>query len=346
VPEIKAAVESSETSGRRDETFRPTLAFWLTIVSGTLLACGFIAGQIWLWFNPAPTFEAGPLELAVFGGCLLFFSFLAVLGLATVATSIGSYVRIVTTQIEVKTTFTRPQFGAAEIEQITWKAHSLQGATIVCTTGGHAVPIYLERYGNRDRLGLIRLLRAFDIADQIGWPAFCRAVANPLRERIEPRSLELEPLAPEEFLSTRARYDRIARVAIPISVFVAALLAWMLSTATPFGMVLLLLICWLLVRFTTPPGGKREKLLSVSRRRIAASVLGCCGVMLLLGILHLLGIGETATIVTISLFGVACLALCVAAIHQEEKEQQRQLPDREAEASLRWEQLESAHPAG
>jgi hypothetical protein len=150
------------------------------------------------------------------------------------------------TSLWVRSMFQDHRFDLSDLTRLHWNARP-SGGRIRFETSRLNSSLDLDGYGVGDRLRIIQAL--FEMVPecvQENWPTFCHKIALPLRDG--PRSrLRTDPSV--KFVTiTRQRYDRMAMIAIPVSVVLAVAVGVVWSVWTFLATPLLLIAAWLLLR--------------------------------------------------------------------------------------------------
>lgn len=132
----------------------------------------------------------------------------------------------------------------------------------LCTIA-QKVTIDLKQFDTIDRLDVIRTCRHLaPPASQIGWDEFCHLVALPLREGRQPRrpgAVENDPMSlPERsrIFVSRRRYDYFFGTLFFLGSVGAAIPSYRMADPRAFTFPFVVVIFWLLLRFTTPKEGR------------------------------------------------------------------------------------------
>jgi hypothetical protein len=151
----------------------------------------------------------------------------------------------------------------ADITDAHWRI-APNGGSIVLRSSFQRIKIYIDNFDlDRKRL-LIRLLHSsLPRSVQRDWERFCVQIALPLVKRSEDATL-----GTDEVLLTRRRWDRFFVVLAALMLPTSILCAWLLRTPSPLVIPAATLVAtaaiWLMMRFSTPRQGMRDKKISAT----------------------------------------------------------------------------------
>jgi hypothetical protein len=158
------------------------------------------------------------------------------------------------TTLWIQSMFQDHRFDVSELERLKWNSRPASGR-IRFETPSLQASLDLAGYGTADRLRIVRVLVELVPDDlQENWPMFCHKIALPLRDG--PRSrLRTDPSL--KFVTiTRRRYDRLAAIAIPVSIVAAVAVGLVWDVWSILVLPPLLAGAWLLLRFHVSPCGE------------------------------------------------------------------------------------------
>lgn len=191
--------------------------------------------------------------------------FMAALGTAVFGTmlllSIYSWVAfyfnsvtIADDMIEIRSVLRDRHFDLHKLQCLKWRIYPARGSVCLLAAGAKA-RLSLDPYSEHDRLRIIQRLReTVSPAVQEGWPMFCHEVALPLRDGY-PSQMRSEPTA--KFCTiTRARYDQLFLVALPLSILLVIGLTVRYGLWQSIPLPFFMLAFWLLLRFGVPREGR------------------------------------------------------------------------------------------
>ncbi|MCH9653414.1 MAG: hypothetical protein K0U86_04955 [Planctomycetes bacterium] len=148
----------------------------------------------------------------------------------------------------LQSVFSCKELELSNITQAQWKlishgALSLETATERGTFG-------LRHLTLEERLWLIQFFRNhLPESIQQNWDLFCLKIALPLRE---PKSEVIRDPGPDEILVTRKRYDRLGIPLIIISIICGVLTAWYFQYPKYLSFPVILILFWVLLRYSVP----------------------------------------------------------------------------------------------
>lgn len=145
-------------------------------------------------------------------------------------------------------------FNISDVTSLKWREVPRGGSVLVRGASGKFA-LYLGGYSKEDRLDLIRGLRhLIPVANQIGWPKFCHKIALSLRDR-KPSILREDPTVVTVTV-TRGRYDRFFILLLLICFVHAMIWAFLLKYWEIMLIVPIVLMFWVIFRFSIPSAGK------------------------------------------------------------------------------------------
>lgn len=329
------------------ETFRLKKSVHYLGMVSTALFLAALVGCLSIFFLDEPGrhgFEGehsvaivGGMGLAVSGTLLLFSAYLWAAFYVEAFTIRGA-------TCLMRSMLQKHQFEMSELECLKWRVVPAGGSVVFRTADAKS---YLDLHGYTadDQIRIITVLH--DLAPpsiQEGWPAFCHHVALPLRDG---RSSDTRSEPPSACVTiTRERYDRLAAYGVPLSIAVAMILGillhrWQFVALPPF-----VIAAWLLLRFSTRPGGYVQTRLSATSRGRGALVWAgaLVGSQLLSLGLQLAGVeASTACLVGSIVLCAACLPLLYL-MHAADK--RRRITDAQAIESAPGEWLQRQSQVG
>jgi hypothetical protein len=319
-----------------------------TLVAGVLCAAVFFAATLgygtllFLQNAVAQGFKSnhhaavmGYFGVALFG-TMLVFSLLMIAEYWFVRFSVdGSH-------LNIRTLLQNITFDASDVQELRWNVHRRLRLRTPLTKAA----LDLRDFRHEDRLTIIRVLRALIPRGKLlGWEEFCHHVALPLREDLPATATSGEPNGADtsdRILITRRRYDRLAWILLPTSVIVCALLWRVYDMPQIFVLPFVLILMWLVLRFSVPKNGYWMESMFTTKRRLGRTIalLSIPITVVLMAIVRLIGFGNDASC-TAGLFVIA--PGMVAVIYDAWKtDKERRLRDAEQlpNSLKRWDEHE------
>jgi hypothetical protein len=269
----------------------------------------------------------------------LAFGAIGMLGVYGSAACFLECVTIVGTSISVRSVFQKRQFDASEVTRLTWNTRLVGGGRLDFRTSSRRTKLDLHGYRDEDRLRLVRLFRGLIPQDkQVDWPPFCRRIAVPLRDRrLSPNLVDPALAAARgEAIITRRRYDRLAMVLLPSTLFVAFMVWWMTTSPMVFVILACLAIFWVVLRFSVRRQGELQARLTLGSRAMLFGMSGVIASAFALAALRSAGFSrDTGCFVALLILGPT-LPFLIYGVRRADRQLKREAEAATALALERW----------